>query len=160
MKTQNVIVLALACAAAPTAWPAQETKPAESAPAKAAEAAPTPTLWSASELKWTDNPVIKGTKQAVLWGDPEKEGYGRLNRWAAGTEVPLHYHPFEVRGVVLEGTVTITPEGGAAKELGPGSYWHLPGKVRHVTTCKPGAECLFLTTSRMRHETRMVTAKK
>jgi quercetin dioxygenase-like cupin family protein len=158
MKKRNVMVLALACAGASMASWAQEA--ATAAPPKAAEAVASPTLWSASELKWTDIAAVKGARQAVLWGDPEKEGFGKLNRWPAGAEVPLHYHPFEVRGVVMEGTVTITPEGGAAKELGPGSYWHLPGKVKHVTTCKPGADCVFLTTSRMRYETRMAAAKK
>ena len=58
------------------------------------------------------------------------------------------------------GSMTFTPEGGTAKELGPGSYWNMPGRLKHVSTCKPGADCLFLTTSRMRHETRMAPAKK
>src|SRR5262245_1112306 len=159
MKKANVIVLALAVAGASTMAAAQGA--ATTAPARAAEAAaPTPTFMSASELKWTDIAAVKGGKQAVLWGDPEKEGFGKLNRWPAGSEVPLHYHPFEVHGVVPEGTVTITPEGGTAKELGPGSYWHLPGRVKHITTCKPGADCLFLTTSKMRYETRMAAAAK
>jgi quercetin dioxygenase-like cupin family protein len=164
MKKRSAIVLALAWAGASTLAAAQE--PATTAPPKPeatprpAEAAPAPTLWPASELKWTDLAAVKGAKEAVLWGDPKKEGFGKLNRWPAGGEVPLHFHPFESRGVVLEGTMTITPEGGAAKELGPGSYWHLPGRVKHVTTCKPGAECVFLTTSRMRHETRMAPAPK
>jgi quercetin dioxygenase-like cupin family protein len=158
MKKIYGMVFVFGCAGAPLVWPAQEAKTAE-AP-KAAEAAPAPTLWSAADLKWTDIAAIPGARQAVLWGDPAKEGFGKLNRWTAGTEVPLHYHPFEVRGVVLEGTVTLTPEGGAAKELGPGSYWHMPGKVRHVTTCKPGADCVFLTTSRLRYETRMAPAAK
>ena len=148
MSKRTLVLFVLACAA-PLATRAQEPKTADAA--KAAE----PVLWPASELKWTDVPAIKGARNAVLWGDPEKEGFGKLNRWPAGTEVPLHFHPFEVRGVVLEGTVTIMPEGGAAKELGPGSYWHLPGRVKHVTTCKPGADCVFLTTSRLRYETRM-----
>lgn len=158
MKKRYLIVLALGCAGAPLTASAQEAQ--KEAPAKAAEAAPTPTLWTASELKWTDIAAVPGTRQAILWGDPAKEGYGKLNRWAAGTEVALHIHPFEVRGVVLEGTMTFTPEGGAAKELGPGSYWHMPGRVKHVSTCKPGADCVFLTTSRMRHETRMAAPKK
>jgi quercetin dioxygenase-like cupin family protein len=159
MKKSDMIVLALAFSGAAAMAAAQEAT-ATAAPAKAAEAAPTPTFWSASELKWTDIAAVQGAREAVLWGDPVKEGYGKLNRWKAGTEVPLHFHPFEARGVVLEGTMTFTPEGGAAKELGPGSYWHMPGKVKHVTTCKPGADCVFLTTSRMRHETRMAAAKK
>ena len=158
MKKRICCLFVLAAAAWPIASRAQTA--AAEAPAKAAEAVAAPTLWSASELKWTDIAAVKGAKQAILWGDPAKEGFGKLNRWPAGAEVPLHYHPFEVRGVVLEGTVTITPEGGAAKELGPGSYWHLPGKVKHVTTCKPGADCVFLTTSKLRYETRMVAAAK
>lgn len=157
---KKTMLLALVCAAAPMVVAAQATKKAEPPAAKAAAVSATPTLWSASELKWTDNPAVKGARQAILWGDPEKEGYGRLNRWPAGAELSLHYHPFEVHGVVLEGTVTLTPEGGTAKELGPGSYWHMPGHVGHVTTCKPGAECLFLTTSKMRHETRMGSPRK
>jgi quercetin dioxygenase-like cupin family protein len=164
MKKRSAFVLALAFSGASTLAAAQE--PATAAPPKpeatprAAAAPATPTLWSASELKWTDLAAVQGAKEALLWGDPKKEAFGKLNRWPAGGEVPLHYHPFEVRGVVLEGTVTITPEGGAAKELGPGSYWHMPGRVNHVTTCKPGADCVFLTTSRMRTETRLVPAKK
>jgi quercetin dioxygenase-like cupin family protein len=159
MMKRGVMLFVLACASAPFAVRAQATKTAE-ASAKAPETVAPPTLWSASELKWVDNPAVKGARHALLWGDPEKEAFGKLNRWPAGTEVPLHLHPFEVRGVVLEGTVTITPEGGAAKELGPGSYWHLPGKVKHVTRCKPGADCVFLTTSRLRYETRMASATK
>jgi quercetin dioxygenase-like cupin family protein len=157
MKNRSVAFLAAAGAAAALTAAAQQTETA-APPEKAAVAAPT--LWPASELKWTDNPAVKGTRYAILWGDPAKEGFGRLNRWPGGTEVPLHIHPFEVRGVVLEGTVTITPEGGATKELGPGSYWHLPGKAKHVTTCKPGADCVFLTTSRLRYETRMAGPSK
>jgi len=153
------VLFALAFAAVPLVAAAQETKVAEPA-AKAPEAAPQPTLWPASELKWVDNPGVKGARHALLWGDPVKEAFGKLNRWPAGTEVPLHYHPFEVRGVMLEGTLTITPEGGAAKELGPGSYWQLPGRGKHTTTCKAGADCVFLTTSRLRYETRMATATK
>jgi quercetin dioxygenase-like cupin family protein len=149
-------IAVLACAAAPLLAAPQETQTASPSPAAKAPAAPAaPTLWSAAELKWTDNPAVQGAKQAVLWGDPQKEGYGRLNRWPGGAEVSLHYHPFEVHGLVLEGTVTLTPDGGVAKELGPGSYWDMPGKVPHITTCKPGAECVFFTTSKLRHETRM-----
>lgn len=166
MRNEVWMVAALVWAAPAMAAAPQETAPAAAQPkAQETKAAPQgekaqpapaqPTLWPAADLTWKDSPSVQGGRQAVLWGDPEKDGYGRLNRWPAGSEVSLHYHPFEVRGVVLEGTVTITPEGGAAKELGPGSYWHLPGRVPHVTTCKPGADCLFLTTSRMRHETRM-----
>jgi quercetin dioxygenase-like cupin family protein len=153
------LIAVLACAvAAPLLAMPQEPQPAASPAAKqapAAREAPAITMSPAAELKWTDSPVVKGGRVAVLWGNPEKEGYGRLNRWPGGSEVALHYHPFEVHGVVLEGTITLTPDGGTARELGPGSYWHIPGRVPHITTCKPGADCLFLVTSKLRHEVRM-----
>jgi hypothetical protein len=116
-------------------------------------------LWPASEIKWTDDSAIKGARTAVLWGDPAQEGYGKINRWPAGTEAPLHWHTFETRSVVMEGTLTVTLEGESARELGPGSYLYMPGKVKHVTTCKPGAECVFMTTSRLRFETKLASTK-
>lgn len=132
---------------------AQEWKPlrVDEADSKAGEAVVRP----AAEIEWTEASNVKGARTAVLWGDPRSEAYGQLNRWPGGAEIPLHWHPFEVRVVVLEGTLTVGTSGAAVKELGPGSYVHLPGRLSHVTTCKPGAECLFLTTSRLRYETRM-----
>ena len=29
-----------------------------------------------AELKWTDVPNVKGAKQAILWGDPNKGAHG------------------------------------------------------------------------------------
>lgn len=139
--------------------PAAE-KPAEAqAPEKKEPEKKEPILWPASELKWTEDSAIKGARTAVLWGDPAKEGYGKVNRWPAGTEAPLHWHTFETRSVVIEGTLTVTVDAGATRELGPGSYLYMPGKVKHVTTCKPGAECVFMTTSRLRFETRLAATK-
>jgi quercetin dioxygenase-like cupin family protein len=117
-------------------------------------------LWPAAEVKWTEAANVKGGQAAVLWGDPKTDAFGQLNRWPGGAEIPLHYHPFELRALVMQGTVTIGVEGAPVKELGPGSYAYLPGKVAHVTTCKPGAECVFLTTSRLRYETRMGSPRK
>lgn len=109
----------------------------------------------AADVEWTDATNVKGGRTAVLWGDPKTEGYGQLNRWPGGAEIPLHWHPFEMHAVVLEGTLTVGIDGAAVKELGPGSYLRLPGRQAHVTTCKPGADCVFLTTSRLRYETRL-----
>ena len=33
-------------------------------------------LWVPAELKWTDIPNVKGAKQAILWGDPNKGADG------------------------------------------------------------------------------------
>jgi quercetin dioxygenase-like cupin family protein len=154
----NAWMRSLAVAAAlalATLADAQESPPVAESDAEGDQAVVRP----AAEIEWTDATNVKGARAAVLWGDPKAEGYGQLNRWPGGAEIPLHWHPFETRAVVLEGTLTVGIEGRAMKELGPGSYLHLPGRVAHVTTCKPGAECVFLTTSRLRYETRMGAPK-
>ena len=48
------------------------------AAAAMAAAAEKAVVSSASELKWTDNPAMKGARLAVLWGDPAKGPYGVL----------------------------------------------------------------------------------
>lgn len=101
------------------------------------------TLWSASELKWQPVPDVQGVQQAILWGNPEKGAHGTLIKFAAGTEVPLHSHTADDRGVVVSGTLVIGLEGQAPKELGSGSYLFSPGGVKHTTKCKSGADCVF-----------------
>jgi hypothetical protein len=36
-------------------------------------------------------------------------------------------------------------EGQKPKELGPGSYFFIPGEVKHTTGCKAGADCIMYT---------------
>lgn len=162
LKTSLRLALG-ALAALLATHPALEAQTATAEPpAAAAKKEPEkkePILWAASDLKWTEDGGIPGARTAVLWGDPAQEGYGKVNRWPAGTEAPLHWHTFETRSVVMEGTLTVTVEGGSARELGPGSYLYMPGKVKHVTTCKPGADCVFMTTSKLRFETKRAAAK-
>lgn len=154
MSKRSVLMAAMAVVGVCAPAAGQETAPAASAAKKE------PVLQTPSQMTWVDEPAIAGAKTAVLWGDPKTEGYGKINRWQGGTEVPLHWHTFETRSVVLEGTLTVTLEGAAARELGPGSYLYMPGKVRHVTTCKPGADCVFMTTSRLRFETKVAGREK
>lgn len=105
-------------------------------------------LWAPAELKWTDFPDVKGAKQAILWGDPNKGAHGALVKFPAGTEVPLHTHSHEGRGVVISGTLAIALEDQPPKELGPGSYFLVPAALKHKTICKSGADhCLFLDQS-------------
>ena len=63
------------------------------------------TMWSASELKWVDNPAIKGAQQAVLWGDPTKGAYGALKKVPGGTVLPMHSHTNLTRVVMVAGTI-------------------------------------------------------
>ena len=48
---------------------------------------------------------------------------------------------------VVSGTMTLTPEGGAAKSLGPGSWFQFTGRKKHLTTCETGADCVLYVVS-------------
>lgn len=48
----------------------------------------------------------------------------------AGAVVPLHSHPHEQAGIVLEGELTFTV-GGETRTLYPGDMWMIPGGVEH-----------------------------
>jgi hypothetical protein len=47
---------------------------------------------------------------------------------------------------VIKGTVSHWPEGGSkdsAKQLAPGSYFMIPGKMKHISSCAAGSDCLM-----------------
>jgi quercetin dioxygenase-like cupin family protein len=83
---------------------------------------------AASELKWKDIPNGNGAQEAVVWGHSEKGAHGSFAKFAAGTEVPLHTHTAASRSVVISGTMREALEGQQPKELGPGSYFAIPGR--------------------------------
>ena len=101
------------------------------------------TFWMPSDIKWEADPEMKGVSMAKLWGDPMTGPYGALEKWAGGTDAPLHTHSLDARAVMLSGTLIITMEGQPAKELTAGSAGIVPGHAKHTTQCKAGAECVF-----------------
>jgi len=115
--------------------------------AQSAKAPAQGTLWAASDLKWIDNPSIKGAQQAVLWGDPAKGAYGALKKVSAGTVLPMHTHTNTTRFVVVAGTISFNFAGSPAKEMGPQSYGSIPGHIPHTATCRAGADCVYVETS-------------
>ena len=104
-------------------------------------------VWPAADLKWVDNPAVKGAQQAVLWGDPAKGAYGALKRIPAGTPLAMHSHTNETRALLVSGTLSFNFEGSPAKDLGPQSYISVPGGTRHAASCRPGADCVYFETS-------------
>ncbi len=134
----RLFIMGISLAAAAALAAAQE-KAAKPAAAKRA------VLRTASEMKWVDIPDAKGAKQAVAWGNPQKGPHGSFAKFEAGTEVPLHTHTAASRSVVITGTMVEGLEGQQPKELGPGSYFFIPGDVKHTTSCKAGAECVIYT---------------
>jgi len=111
--------------------------------AGAAAAAEKATVWPAGDIKWTDNPAMKGAKVAVLWGDPAKSAYGVFRKVPAGAKLGLHTHTQDQKVVTIAGTVEFNMEGEAKKEMGPGSYLFVPGGAAHDATCKAGADCVY-----------------
>jgi mannose-6-phosphate isomerase-like protein (cupin superfamily) len=101
------------------------------------------TVTAASELKWMDNPAVKGAKQAVLWGDPAKGPYGTLKSMPGGTMLGLHTHTHAQRVVLVSGTIEFNLEGEAKKDLGAGSYVSIPAGAPHDASCKAGADCVY-----------------
>jgi len=102
---------------------------------------------AASELKWTDNPAMKGAQQSVLWGDPAKGAYGSFKKIPAGTALGMHTHAHDQKAILISGTLEFNFEGEAKKELGAGSYVSIPGGAPHDATCKAGADCVYFEES-------------
>jgi quercetin dioxygenase-like cupin family protein len=59
-----------------------------------------------------------------------------LIRFEPDATVPLHSHPHEQLGVVLEGMQALVVDG-VAHELGPFEAYVLPGGVEHSAYCGP-----------------------
>jgi quercetin dioxygenase-like cupin family protein len=59
-----------------------------------------------------------------------------LIQFEPGATVPLHSHPHEQLGIVLEGMQALVVDG-AAHELGPLEGYVLPGGVEHSAYCGP-----------------------
>ena len=108
-----------------------------------AEGAKAPIVWPAGDIKWMENPAMKGAKIAVLWGDPKAGAYGALKTIAAGSTLALHTHTSDQRVIDLSGTIVLTIEGAAPKELASGSYAFIPGGVKHTAECKAGSDCKY-----------------
>jgi hypothetical protein len=102
---------------------------------------------AASELKWAENPGMKGAAQALLWGDPAKGAYGAFKKVPGGTALGPHTHAHDQRAVMISGTMEFNFEGEAKKDLGAGSYVSIPGGAVHDATCKAGADCVYFEES-------------
>jgi len=101
------------------------------------------TFVSVDELKWTPMADIPGAQMAAVFGDPAKEAHRVFFKFPAGLKAPVHTHTNGDRGVIISGTLVLTPEGGAAKKLPPGSYWSMAGGTKHTTSVDGDKECIF-----------------
>ena len=105
------------------------------------------TLVAADEMKWVEVPGTPA-KMAAAKGDSAKGAHESFIKLPAGFSAPLHSHTADHEVAVVSGTLLLTPEGGAAKKLGPGSWFEFTGKKKHVTACEAGADCVLFVVSK------------
>jgi quercetin dioxygenase-like cupin family protein len=80
-----------------------------------------------------DFELAPGVNGRPLFGDGAMLN---LIRFDPGATVPLHSHPHEQLGLVLEGMQALVVDG-VAYELGPLEAYVLPGGVEHSAYCGP-----------------------
>ncbi len=73
----------------------------------------------------TDGPSLR-----TFWGENIMVS---LVEMAPGSAAPLHSHPQEQAGYVLEGELEFAMEGKKTK-VGPGGVFFIPGGVEHAVT--------------------------
>jgi unsaturated pyranuronate lyase len=77
--------------------------------------------------------LVAGVIGRPLFGDAAMVN---LVRFEPGTTVPLHSHPHEQLGIVLEGMQALVVDG-VAHEMGPFEAYVLPGGIEHSAYCGP-----------------------
>ena len=71
--------------------------------------------------------LTPGVKLKTMWGDKIMMSLVELD---PGSEVPLHSHPNEQAGMVLEGEFEFTI-GTESKKVKKGEYYIIPGGIEH-----------------------------
>jgi hypothetical protein len=102
-----------------------------------------PKFIASEELKWDD---VGGPKLATLTGDYKKGPFGALHKLPAGFTSPMHSHTGAYEAIEIQGTSSHWlkgEDGTKAKKMTPGSYWSMPAKLDHVSSCAPGQDCIF-----------------
>lgn len=101
-------------------------------------------LLEVDDVEWTE--IIPGVDFGAVYGEFTEEGHAKLVRFEPGLVSPLHTHTNAYHGVVVQGTVTNPYEGeDSPVEMGPGTYWYVPGGAAHKTGCVSEEPCLFYT---------------
>lgn len=115
---------------------------ASQAAQKAAASTGKANLVGVGDLKWVDVPNTPA-KMATVKGDSAKGAHASFVKLPGGFSAPLHFHSADHHVVVVSGTMSMAPEGAAAKKLAAGSWFEFTGKMKHVTTCEAGPDCVL-----------------
>ncbi len=108
--------------------------------ASAGEETEAPRVTAVEDLTWTEGVVAV----AHLWGDAETGPYGKLVKFPAGLVSPPHYHSNDYTAVIIAGTqLDPIDQSSAARRLGPGAHYFLPGGTVYVVRCVSETPCLI-----------------
>lgn len=88
-----------------------------------------------------------GIKLAGITGNFKKGTYVGLLSIPAGFKSPMHIHSGAYEAIEIKGTSAhwlVGEDGSAAPKMVPGSYWSMPAKLPHVSSCDKGEDCLVV----------------
>lgn len=112
-----------------------------------------------SEVKMDD---LGGPLIGNLNGDYKKGAWTGLFSMPAGFTSPLHTHTGAYEAIQLEGTSRHWLEGEdgtKAKKMTPGSYWAMPGKLKHYSACDAGSKCTVIVMAKTKFDFKDMTPK-
>jgi quercetin dioxygenase-like cupin family protein len=101
-----------------------------------------PTIVQPNSVTWKPVSGMAGLEEAVLWGDPSKEGsvYAERYKVSAGFKFPPHTHPQAEQVTVLSGTFLVgvgkTMDETKMLALAPGSFVGIPAGLPHYAMAK------------------------
>ena len=73
--------------------------------------------------------LVPGARTRTFWGEQMLFSLVEVD---ANSEVPLHTHPHEQGGIIIEGELEMSI-GGEVRLLKPGDMYMIPGNVEHYT---------------------------
>ncbi len=82
--------------------------------------------------------IAPGVTIRTAWGDKVMLS---LVRFSPGSTVPMHSHPHEQAGIILEGELNFTI-GGETRRVKAGDTYIIPGGVEHGSTADQPCLCL------------------
>ncbi|MDQ6801351.1 MAG: DUF4437 domain-containing protein [Acidobacteriota bacterium] len=86
--------------------------------------------------------VMPGISKYTLWGDDKKGPHGSITRFTKGTKVAWHTHPYDIKAVIISGTMLYN-SGSGEKRLGPGSFLQERASIKHTTAATADSDLMF-----------------
>ena len=103
-----------------------------------ADDAPKPAIWATIDTM----PSISPFPGVTMWPATGTNMMINFVRIAPGVEIPLHHHPHEQGGSVIEGSILMTIDG-ETREMYPGDLYIAPPESVHGVIAGPEG-CLVL----------------